>query len=36
MTTKPLIRPRDAVAVVKLMGNTATGQVEDKRIPAID
>ena len=36
MTTKPLKRPRDTVAVVKLTGDMATGQVEDKRIPAID
>jgi hypothetical protein len=31
MTTKPLKRPRDPIALAKLIGDIATGQVEDKR-----
>jgi hypothetical protein len=30
MTTKPLKRPRDPIALAKLIGDIATGQVEDK------
>ena len=30
MTTKPLKRPRDAIALAKLIGDIATDQVEDK------
>jgi hypothetical protein len=31
MTTKPLPRPRDPIALAKLIGDIATGQVEDGR-----
>jgi hypothetical protein len=38
MATKPLKRPRDPIALAKLIGDIATGQVddkvEDKRDPA--
>jgi hypothetical protein len=30
MTTKRLKRPRDPIALAKLIGDIATGQVEDK------
>lgn len=30
MTTKPLKRPRDPIALAKLIGDIATGQIEDK------
>lgn len=30
MATKPLKRPRDPFALAKLIGDIATGQVEDK------
>jgi hypothetical protein len=29
MTTKPLKRPRDPIALAKFIGDIATGQVED-------
>ena len=31
MTTKPLPRPRDPIALAKLIGDIATGQVKDGR-----
>jgi hypothetical protein len=31
MTTKPLPRPRDPLSLAKLIGDIATGQVEDGR-----
>jgi hypothetical protein len=31
MTTKPLPRPRDPISLAKLIGDIATGQVEDGR-----
>jgi hypothetical protein len=32
MTTKRLKRPRDPIALAKLIGDIATGQVEDKSL----
>ncbi len=36
MTTKPLPRPRDPIALAKLIGDIATGQMEDAEVSTKD